>query len=393
LSRGYVSFIVSRAFLEAYKADKLRGWLLRHSAIQEIIDFQNLYVFKGVGITTAIVSLLAKRPSGTFPVYQLKDANIFQPLLDTREDKTKFIRHEVEQSRLGTAPWAFVSSSIGILNGKIDAAGVTLDQVFQLGQGMQTGCNAVFSKRTPDEMQAWKVPPHLYFLRASNSDIQRYHIRNRGECLLYLENIHHFHELPSGVQAHLQAHQSVLKNRAAFKRGNCLWWRYTWPLHKEWYDGAKILCPYLATTNRFALDTERKYIGLTDTTILVSNGQPENLLYLLGLLNSRLLSFRFKSIGKLKSGGILEYFWNSVSRLPVRRIDFSDPADRARHERMVALVESMLKLHEQLAVAKAHDKTLIQRQCEATDRQIDALVYELYGLTAAEIALVEGGPP
>ncbi len=52
------------------------------------------------------------------------------------------------------------------------------------------------------------------------------------------------------------------------------------------------------------------------------------------------------------------------------------------------------KLHEQLAAARtAHDKTLIQRQCEATDRQIDALVYELYGLTTAEIALVEGGAP
>jgi hypothetical protein len=52
----------------------------------------------------------------------------------------------------------------------------------------------------------------------------------------------------------------------------------------------------------------------------------------------------------------------------------------------------MLKLHEQLAAAKsAHDKTLVQRQIDATDRQIDALVYELYGLTEEEIRIVEGG--
>lgn len=58
---------------------------------------------------------------------------------------------------------------------------------------------------------------------------------------------------------------------------------------------------------------------------------------------------------------------------------------------MVKLVESMLKLHEQLASAKtAHDKTLIQRQIDSTDRQIDALVYELYGLSEAEIRIVEG---
>ena len=36
-------------------------------------------------------------------------------------------------------------------------------------------------------------------------------------------------------------------------------------------------------------------------------------------------------------------------------------------------------------------KELYQRQIEATDRQIDALVYELYGLTKKEeIAIVEG---
>lgn len=57
LSKGVVGFIVSRAFLEAYKADKLRAWLAEHIQIREIIDFRNYYVFKGVGITTAVVIL------------------------------------------------------------------------------------------------------------------------------------------------------------------------------------------------------------------------------------------------------------------------------------------------------------------------------------------------
>ena len=36
-----------------------------------------------------------------------------------------------------------------------------------------------------------------------------------------------------------------------------------------------------------------------------------------------------------------------------------------------------------------HKKSLIQRQIDATDKQIDQLVYELYGLTAEEIRIVE----
>ena len=68
----------------------------------------------------------------------------------------------------------------------------------------------------------------------------------------------------------------------------------------------------------------------------------------------------------------------------------SDP-DTARHDQMVALVERMLALHQKLAGATLPpDKDLYQRQIEAADRQIDALVYELYGLTEEEIGIVEG---
>jgi hypothetical protein len=62
----------------------------------------------------------------------------------------------------------------------------------------------------------------------------------------------------------------------------------------------------------------------------------------------------------------------------------------SRHSSMVALVEKMLALNRRLSEAKTgHEKALLSRQIEATDRQIDALVYELYGLTEEEIAIVE----
>jgi hypothetical protein len=74
----------------------------------------------------------------------------------------------------------------------------------------------------------------------------------------------------------------------------------------------------------------------------------------------------------------------------MRTINFSERADKDRHDRMVALVESMLALHKRLAAANTgHEKTALQRQIDATDSQIDQLVYELYGLTDAEIAVVE----
>ena len=58
---------------------------------------------------------------------------------------------------------------------------------------------------------------------------------------------------------------------------------------------------------------------------------------------------------------------------------------------MVSLVERMLTLYKQLPAATTeHERKLLQRQITATDHEIDQLVYALYGLTAEEIAIVEG---
>jgi hypothetical protein len=60
----------------------------------------------------------------------------------------------------------------------------------------------------------------------------------------------------------------------------------------------------------------------------------------------------------------------------------------SRHDRMVAL---MLALHSRRAAARTpHEQAVLQAQIDATDRQIDRLVYELYGLAEEEIRIVEG---
>ncbi len=391
LSKGYVGFIVSRAFLEAYKADKLRGYLLANSSLKKLVDFRNFYVFPRVGITTCVTVTQPKAKPGLIEVYKLRGDSLPASNLESLlSDPKVFEKLDVKQSELEHAPWSFSSKEIQSLNAKIDAAGKPLGRILLIGQGMQTGRNDVFGERTLKEIKQWRLKTNMFYKRASNSDIQRFYLRDRGEYLLFLEDEKSFDSLPKGVQKHLKEHSADLKERAAYQRGDCEWWKYTWPLHKEWYNRSKILCPYLAPGNRFALDVEGEYLGLTDTTVLFENNQKEDMRFILGLLNSRLLTFRFRSIGKLKSGGIIEYFWNSVSKLPLRIIDFPKGADKARHDKIVPLVDRMLDLHKQLAKAKnPNEKDQLQREIEATDQQIDHFVYELYGLTEEEIKIVE----
>jgi hypothetical protein len=58
---------------------------------------------------------------------------------------------------------------------------------------------------------------------------------------------------------------------------------------------------------------------------------------------------------------------------------------------MTELVDQIVQLLAKVVAAKTgHAQTVLQRQIDATDRQIDQLVYQLYSLTDTEIALVEG---
>ena len=314
LSQGKVGFIVSRAFLEAYKADKLRKWLGKHIRIEEIIDFRNYHVFSGVGITTAIVVLSHLEPKQAASVYRLS-AERPNPERMTAE-VSDFGCLQVPQSDFDSGPWSFVGEGESALIAKIDSGKSLLGDVLHIGQGMQTGCNKAFGNLSRDTIESFNIPTDAYYVRARNSDIERYHITDSGKCVLYVEDYASFESLPERVRDHLSGHRSALRERAAFKRGNCDWWRYTWPLHKQHMTRDKIYAPYLARRNRFALDRDNHFLGLTDTTVMYDAGQPEDLRFLLGLLNSRLLTYRFRSIGKLKSGGILEYFWNIFLNCP-----------------------------------------------------------------------------
>jgi len=91
-------------------------------------------------------------------------------------------------------------------------------------------------------------------------------------------------------------------------------------------------------------------------------------------------------------GDFFEPSYIFFKNFPIRVIDHANQQDENRHAHMVALVEGMLALHKQAAAARLpQEKEMIQRQIQTTDRQIDRLVYELYGLTEKEIKIVEGG--
>ncbi|MEK7309851.1 MAG: DNA methyltransferase [Planctomycetota bacterium] len=399
LSKHTVGFIVSRAFLEAYKAKKLREFILSSAKIISITDFDGFHVFEA-GISTTIPILevesnINKRNKNKIVVTRLKTPSIsadqvYQSLKNKDNASEFFEVFNYDQKDLGSDSWNFVTSAGKDLNSKIDGNHPKISEICDVGKGMETGRNDVFGNLSLQDTKRLKLELNWVKKRATNSDIKRYFIIDRSEYLIYIEDIPSFKEAPKNIMAYIKSHEVELKERAAFQRGDCEWWKYTWPLHKEWYSKIKILCPYLAGENRFALDSSKEFISLTDTTVIFSKGSlKENIKYVLALLNSKLLTYRFRSIGKLKSKGIYEYFWNSVSKLPICTIDFSNASQKKLHDKIVGLVDIMLDLNKKIQDAKGSEQEQIQKQIDQTDNEIDELVYKLYGLTEKEIKVIE----
>jgi type I restriction-modification system DNA methylase subunit len=318
-----LGFIVSRAFLEADKAKKLRSTLSLSQNVNELIDFRGYQVFDA-GITTAIILTSSKiHQNKRMGVRKLINESITDEELekDLFGSQEYFESNENSSDLLNGNRWSISYSdfeSDSVL--KIDQGTINLGTLpnFSVGKGMETGLNKCFQINA-DEAAALGIPPELLKTRARNSDIHKYLINNSGKSLLYLEDFDSFESLPASVRKRLNSFKKDLEGRAAFKRGNCEWYRYTWPLHKDKYVYPRLICPFYAESNRFGLDENFSFLGSTDTyCIFETKGNVGELLYLQGILNSRIMEFRYKKIAKLKSRNVYEYVDNSLVLLPIK---------------------------------------------------------------------------
>jgi hypothetical protein len=114
---------------------------------------------------------------------------------------------------------------------------------------------------------------------------------------------------------------------------------------------------------------------------------------LLGVLNSKAVTFFITNSGAKIRGGFLRWKRQYVLPIPIPNRHQDDPIDKACHDRIITLVNEMLALQREYAAAqRGFDDTResLARRIAAVDAALDREVYALYGLTEAEIAIVEG---
>lgn len=115
-----------------------------------------------------------------------------------------------------------------------------------------------------------------------------------------------------------------------------------------------------------------------------------SLLFLLGCINSRVNKFHWRKFNADQKGTFPKIKKDALLKIPIPQIDFNRKEQTERYNLTITLVTQMLETKKQLPLAQTEkDKNFLENKCASIDRQIDKLVYELYGLTEDEIRIVE----
>jgi type I restriction-modification system DNA methylase subunit len=409
--RGRLGFILPHKFFNAQYGQPLRGVLAEGKHLAEVVHFGDQQIFAGA---TNYTCLLFLDKGGCRECHFSKVVDLIAWRNTGKADDGT-----IPYSRITPSEWNFAVGRGAALLDKLGKMPVKLGDVAHLFVGLQTDADDVFileevrreakrvlCKSKSTGHQHWFEDEHLKPFLKGSLNIRRYSLADLTKRLIFPYEIINDRSLLIDTReykrhypltwAYLEENRDRLSSRKRSQMGHD-WYGYVYKKNHTKFASPKLLVPSIATGSCFAADMEGIFYfvgsgggGGGGYGIILSSEEGLSYLYLLGLLNSSLLSVYLQTISTPFRGGYIALNRQYIEQLPIRTIDFSDSDDKTCHGRMVKLVELMLSLHKQVAGAKTPDeKARFQRQIDATDHEIDQLVYDLYGLTEDEIKIVE----
>ena len=405
-----LGFILPHKFFNAQYGEPLRALLSKGKNLTEVVHFGDQQVFAGA---TNYTCLLFLDKTGSKQCHFIKVDNLTAWRLNGEATEGK-----IPVTKITSSEWNFTVGRGTELFEKLSNMTVKLGDVARIFQGLVTGADKVFvlEETTPPKSGLIKIKDQDGDEWLLESEVLRPFLNNVTVSTFERPVFHHWLIFPyrlHGKKADLVQSEEMsnsyprvwnyLKNKSNILRGRE---GGKWN-HERWYafgrnqnltemDEPKLIVQVISRQGRYAYDDMGIYFtgggnGPYYGVRWFGLGNLHSLHYLQVLLNSHLLDWYLHQISSPFRGGYWSYGKRFIEQLPIRVINFSNSTDKARHGKMVKLVEQMLSLHKQLAAAKTPDEeTRIQRHIDATDQQIDSLVYELYGLNEKEIQIIEG---
>ncbi|MGL2670894.1 DUF7149 domain-containing protein [Helicobacter pylori] len=386
--KGFNAFITSNKYARAKYGAKLRELLLKKTTIASYMELNALKVFESAAVDTSIIHFIKQPP------LKESDFKYYEPTENDKENLKNTPYLLMKQNALSTESFIFANATLLDLRDKIESIGTPLkDWGIQIYRGILTGCNEAFiipTEKREEILNACKTQEErerterLIKPILRGKDIKRY---SYEWAHLWVINTHNGYtsnlkskippidiEKYPATKAHLDSHYDAIVTRCdqgdtPYHLRNCA--------YLEDFEKEKIVYPETSQGAYFVYENSGIFLEKT-AFMIVSDAY--NLKLLTALLNSKLVTFYFKNFcgGCILGKSGYQYNKHALEKIPIPQIT---PKNQELADKITACTERILK-------SKAKDP---KANTQGLEKEIDALVYQLYHLTDEEIKTIEDG--
>ncbi|WP_187920557.1 class I SAM-dependent DNA methyltransferase [Helicobacter pylori] len=382
--KGFNAFITSNKYARAKYGAKLREWLLKKTTLVSYMELNALKVFESATVDTSIINFIKQTPP------KESDFKYYEPTENDKENLKNTPHLSMKQNALSTESFIFANATLLDLRDKIESVGTPLkDWDIQIYRGILTGCNEAFiipTEKRDAILNACKTQEERKRTEAlikpilRGKDIKRY---SYEWAHLWVINTHNGYtsalkskippidiEKYPATKAHLDAHYDAIVTRCdqgdtPYHLRNCA--------YLEDFEKEKIVYPCIMAKEPCFVYEEKGFYAPAPANIIT--GDKIEIKYITALLNSKCIYFAMRKF--YMGGGIEgELKTNNLEKIPIPQITKSN---KPTADKIIALVDKILQ-------SKAKDP---KANTQRLEKEIDALVYQLYNLTDEEIKIIE----
>ncbi len=384
--KGFNAFITSNKYARAKYGAKLRELLLKKTTIVSYMELNALKVFESAAVDTSIMSFIKQTP--------LKESlfKYYEPTPDDKNDLKSARSLPMKQNALSTESFIFADATLLDLRDKMESVGTPLkDWDIQINYGIKTGSNEAFiitTEKREEILNACKTQEErkrterLIKPILRGKDIKRYSYEWAD---LWVINTHNGYtsnlkfkippidiEKYPALKSHLDSHYDTIATRSdqgdtPYHLRNCA--------YLEDFEKEKIVYPETSYGAYFIYENSGIFLEKTAFMII---SDAYNLKLLTALLNSKLITFYFKNFcgGCILGKSGYQYNKHALEKIPIPKIT---PENQKLAHKITDCAKAILEAKEK--DPKANTQKL--------EKEIDALVYQLYNLTDEEIKIIE----
>lgn len=318
--KGISSVITPRYFLESPSGKYLRNYLRYNIKIDEIIDFLGSNIFKNIGVSSCIVTLKKEKTNDNINIFKIKDDNrdvCKNYSIKELISRQKFESFKIEQGNLDIN-WMLLNNEDKEFHNKIESkCDYILEDITESFQGIITGCDKAFIIKNDDE-RLKNIDDYILKNWVKNKNIDKYIVNASKYKLIYANDIDE-EEDSVALKECVGVYKERLENRRECRKNIRKWYELQWGRKKSLFEREKIMYPYKAKENRFAIDHDNNFSSADVYSFFIKEKYKEEFSheYLVAILNSSTYDKYFKMTAKKMSKNIFDYYPNKVMKMKI----------------------------------------------------------------------------